>query len=129
MHDARTKGRVVLPTDGFNYSTSRLINKYLEGKTQLLYGEGFDSFPPELITKMQEVMTGTSMDESSMDEVSGRCCLGTPLGCCGAAGGRPGARARTRRLLVHCLSSPCQHPPAHAHTHTHNNRTTGMSRA
>ena len=36
MHDARTKGRVILPTDGLNYSTQRMINKYLSGKTQLM---------------------------------------------------------------------------------------------
>ncbi len=48
MHNARTKGRVILPTDGFNYSTQRMINKYLEGKTQLLYNEGFDAFPLDL---------------------------------------------------------------------------------
>ena len=36
MNQARTKSRVILPSDGFNYSTSRMINKYLEGKTQLL---------------------------------------------------------------------------------------------
>lgn len=27
-------------TDGFNYSTTRMMNKYLEGKTQMLYPEG-----------------------------------------------------------------------------------------
>ena len=36
MNKARTKSRVILPADGFNYSTTRMMNKYLEGKTQLL---------------------------------------------------------------------------------------------
>lgn len=34
MNSARTRDRKVLPGDGFNYSTTRMINKYLEGKTQ-----------------------------------------------------------------------------------------------
>lgn len=49
MNQARIKGRVILPTDGFNYSTARMINKYLEGKTQLLYPEGHDAFPSALL--------------------------------------------------------------------------------
>lgn len=36
MNMSRTKSRVILPSDGLNYSTARIINKYLEGKTQLL---------------------------------------------------------------------------------------------
>jgi len=36
MNMSRTKSRVILPSDGLNYSTARMINKYLEGKTQLL---------------------------------------------------------------------------------------------
>ena len=40
MNATRTKIRKVLPTDGFNYSTTRMMNKYLEGKTTLLYPEG-----------------------------------------------------------------------------------------
>jgi hypothetical protein len=35
MNSARTRDRKVLPQDGFNYSTTRMINKYLEGKTQV----------------------------------------------------------------------------------------------
>eukprot|EP00983_Pelagomonas_calceolata_P025826 809104-Pelagomonas_calceolata.AAC.8 len=37
---SRTKSRTVAITDGFNYSTTRMMNKYLEGKTQMLYPEG-----------------------------------------------------------------------------------------
>lgn len=48
MNQTRTKSRVILPSDGFNYSTTRMINKYLEGKTQLLYPEGHDTFPLDL---------------------------------------------------------------------------------
>ncbi len=36
MNQSRTKSKVILPSDGINYSTARMINKYLEGKTQLL---------------------------------------------------------------------------------------------
>ena len=43
MNATRTKIRKVLPTDGFNYSTTRMMNKYLEGKTTLLYPEGTSS--------------------------------------------------------------------------------------
>lgn len=49
MHQARTRGRPITPSDGFNYSTTRLINKYLEGKEQMLYPEGKDVFPINLI--------------------------------------------------------------------------------
>ena len=38
MNSARTRDRKVLPQDGFNYSTTRMINKYLEGKTQVRAG-------------------------------------------------------------------------------------------
>ena len=36
MNQSRTKSRVIIPSDGINYSTARMINKYLEGKTSLL---------------------------------------------------------------------------------------------
>jgi glucose-6-phosphate isomerase len=49
MNQSRTKSRVVFPSDGINYSTARMINKYLEGKTQLLYPEGHDTFPVDLL--------------------------------------------------------------------------------
>lgn len=43
----------VAPSDGFNYSTAKMINRYLEGKTQILYPEGHDVFPKELIRGTQ----------------------------------------------------------------------------
>lgn len=49
MHTSRTKNRHVLTSDGFNYSTTRMMNKYLEGKTQMLYPEGHDTFPVDLL--------------------------------------------------------------------------------
>eukprot|EP00798_Chlamydomonas_sp_ICE-L_P003462 gene3462-13521_t len=52
MSTTRTKGRRVLPSDGFNYSTTRMMNRYLEGKTELLYPEGQDSFPEMMITRI-----------------------------------------------------------------------------
>ncbi|KAJ9509876.1 hypothetical protein QJQ45_011515 [Haematococcus lacustris] len=49
MHTSRTRNRMVFSTDGFNYSTTRMINKYLEGKTQMMYAEGYDTFPVNLL--------------------------------------------------------------------------------
>lgn len=45
----RAQGRKIEPKDGFNPSTERLLNRYLQGKTQLLYPEPKDVFPEELI--------------------------------------------------------------------------------
>jgi glucose-6-phosphate isomerase len=49
MNQTRTKNRGVLPSDGFNASTMRMMNKYLEGKTNLLYPEPRDVFPVNLL--------------------------------------------------------------------------------
>ncbi|KAL6779793.1 PGI1B [Auxenochlorella protothecoides x Auxenochlorella symbiontica] len=49
MHEARTKLRKILKEDGFNPSSRKMINRYLEGKAQLLYPEPRDVFPCELI--------------------------------------------------------------------------------
>jgi glucose-6-phosphate isomerase len=49
INTCRTKHRGVSPSDGFNYSTTRLMAKYLEGKAQLLYPEPADVFPCDLI--------------------------------------------------------------------------------
>ncbi|KAG2483453.1 hypothetical protein HYH03_017707 [Edaphochlamys debaryana] len=49
MNSARTRDRKVLPGDGFNYSTTRMINRYLEGKTQLMYPKGHDVFPIDIL--------------------------------------------------------------------------------
>ena len=49
MSDARTSGRKLEAQDGFNPSTVRLLNRYLEGKTQLLYPKPQDVFPADLI--------------------------------------------------------------------------------
>jgi len=49
MNDARTNGRSIEAKDGFNASTTRLLNKYLDGKSQLVYPEPRDVFPCELI--------------------------------------------------------------------------------
>jgi len=50
MFEARNKHRFMNNSDGFNYSTTRLLNKYLAGKTQLLYPEPRDEFPVDLIS-------------------------------------------------------------------------------
>ena len=49
MNDARTKGRLLNPADGFNPSTTRMLNRYLEGKQQLVYADPVDVFPCDLI--------------------------------------------------------------------------------
>jgi glucose-6-phosphate isomerase len=49
MSAARNKQRFVEPSDGFNTSTQGLINKYLEGKTQLNYPRPRDVFPTQLV--------------------------------------------------------------------------------
>lgn len=49
VHTCRTKDRKVGPADGFNHSTMRLLNRYLDGKDKLLYPEPRDVFPCDLI--------------------------------------------------------------------------------
>lgn len=49
MSEARTRMRKVEITDGYNPSTRKMINKYLDGKQQLLYPEPRDVFPCDLI--------------------------------------------------------------------------------
>jgi glucose-6-phosphate isomerase len=49
IHMARSKHRFVNDSDGFNYSTTRMINKYLAGKAVLLYPEPKDVFPADLL--------------------------------------------------------------------------------
>ena len=44
-----SQGRKIESKDGFNPSTERLLNRYLDGKTQLLYPEPKDVFPADLI--------------------------------------------------------------------------------
>ncbi|KAL0028857.1 hypothetical protein WJX77_001267 [Trebouxia sp. C0004] len=49
VNSCRTKNKSLTPADGFNHSTTKLLNKYLQGKAQLLYPEPRDVFPCELI--------------------------------------------------------------------------------
>ncbi|KAL3144094.1 hypothetical protein ABBQ32_003885 [Trebouxia sp. C0010 RCD-2024] len=49
VNACRTKNRSLTPADGFNHSTTKLLNRYLQGKAQLLYPEPRDVFPCELI--------------------------------------------------------------------------------
>ncbi|CAM6128887.1 unnamed protein product [Calypogeia fissa] len=46
MNAARTKTK---PLYGFNYSTTTLLTRYLQGKTQLLYPEPHDVFPSNVL--------------------------------------------------------------------------------
>lgn len=49
MAEARTRNRKVVISDGYNPSTRKMINRYLDGKAQLLYPEPTDVFPCDLI--------------------------------------------------------------------------------
>lgn len=49
INTCRTKNQKVSPTDGFNASTTKMINRYLEGKTQVLYPEPRDVFPVDIL--------------------------------------------------------------------------------
>ena len=49
IHDCRPTGRSLTSKDGFNASTTNMINRYLEGKSQLIYPDPYDTFPTELI--------------------------------------------------------------------------------
>ncbi|CAL5218666.1 g372 [Coccomyxa viridis] len=49
MNMCRTQDRKVGPSDGFNHSTTKLLNRYLDGKARLLYPEPEDVFPCDLI--------------------------------------------------------------------------------
>jgi len=49
MSVKRTKGETITATDGFNPSTTSMLNRYLEGKSQLIYPEPKDVFPCEII--------------------------------------------------------------------------------
>lgn len=46
---ARTKTRRIVVSDGFVPATRKMINRYLDGKAQLLYPEPHDVFPCDLI--------------------------------------------------------------------------------
>jgi len=49
VNQCRTENKRVQPQDGFNYSTQKMINRYLSGKTNVLYPKGHDVFPADLI--------------------------------------------------------------------------------
>jgi glucose-6-phosphate isomerase len=49
MNEKRTKGEKMSEADGFNPSTTAMLNRYLEGKAQLKYAEPEDVFPCDLI--------------------------------------------------------------------------------
>lgn len=49
INNSRTKNQKVSTKDGFNASTMKMINRYLEGKTQILYPEPRDVFPVDIL--------------------------------------------------------------------------------
>jgi glucose-6-phosphate isomerase len=52
MNSSRTKAAHV---EGFNFSTTYLLNRYLKGKTQLLYPEPHDVFPSDILPGMENL--------------------------------------------------------------------------
>jgi hypothetical protein len=50
---------------GFNYSTTYLLKKYLEGKTQLLYPEPKDVFPSDILASAESHPVPDAVDEPS----------------------------------------------------------------
>jgi glucose-6-phosphate isomerase len=60
MNAARTKGE---PVQGFNYSTTTLLNRYLKGKTQLLYPEPHDVFPSDIIPGTDNVVPTEKVEQ------------------------------------------------------------------
>ena len=49
MSQKRTTGELERSSDGFNSSTTAMLNRYLKGKAQLKYAEAEDVFPCDLI--------------------------------------------------------------------------------
>ena len=49
MHDKRNEGKMLDSSDGYNHSTEKMLNRYLQGKAQLKYDTPSDVFPCDLI--------------------------------------------------------------------------------
>jgi glucose-6-phosphate isomerase len=64
MAEARNRKRKVVISDGYNPSTRKLINRYLDGKAQLLYPEPRDVFPCDLIHSEACVVPSSDEGES-----------------------------------------------------------------
>jgi len=52
MNSCRTNHHGVSRNDGYNYSTTKMLNQYLRGKAQLTYPKPFTVFPNNLIDKI-----------------------------------------------------------------------------
>lgn len=63
MNAARTKGE---PVQGFNYSTTTLLNRYLKGKTQLLYPEPHDVFPSDIIPGTDNIVPTEKVEQQKV---------------------------------------------------------------
>jgi glucose-6-phosphate isomerase len=61
MNGCRTEKR---PISGFNYSTMRMMQRYLDGKTQLIYPEPRDYFPVNILDE-------TGVEHAATDESHG----------------------------------------------------------
>merc|ERR1711959_734557 len=65
MNSCRTKHHGVSRNDGYNYSTTKILNQYLRGKAQLTYPEPFTVFPNNLIDKVAR--NSTSHENSNLN--------------------------------------------------------------
>ncbi len=63
VNETRTKSRLVTEADGYNLSTRRLLNKYLTGKTKLLYPEPKTVFPVDLLEHKDDDVCRPKDDE------------------------------------------------------------------
>lgn len=54
MRDVRTQNKRINSDAGYNSSTTRLINRYLDGKSQLVYPEPKDVFPVDILRPRNE---------------------------------------------------------------------------
>jgi len=65
MNSCRTKQHRVSRNDGYNYSTTKILNHYLRGKAQLTYPKPFTVFPNNLIDKVSRNPASSESGNSS----------------------------------------------------------------
>merc|ERR1711904_337301 len=65
VNSCRTKHHDVSRNDGYNYSTTKMLNHYLRGKAQLTYPKPFTVFPNNLIDKVSRNSTSVKNGNST----------------------------------------------------------------
>lgn len=76
MHDARNTGRFISQSDGFSYSTTRLVNTYLKRKTKLVYPEPKDVFPVDILDEHKVLsIVNEPTEKECMDSADEECTL------------------------------------------------------